>query len=148
MNHESLPVHWANRLAALSRRELGQRFRNAGHVISPEEWAILLVLWKKDGQHPGEMSARTVRDPTTMTRLIDSMVKKGVVERRPVTNDRRRSLVCLTDRGRALKPVLVGLAMPMIETSMAGISAEDAEITTRVLNRMVTNLSGGTQTKE
>lgn len=143
-----MPLHWANRLAALSRRELGQRFRESGHAISPEEWAILLLLWNQDGQHPGEMSARTVRDPTTMTRLIDSMVKKGIVERQTVANDRRRSLICLTNRGRALEPVLISLAMPMIRASMAGISAEDADIATRVLNRMVSNLNGATPTKE
>lgn len=141
IDFESLPLYWVNRLSALSRRELGQRFKAGGHDISPEEWAILVLLWRKDGQNPGEMSARTVRDPTTMTRLIDAMVRKGIVDRRADTDDRRRSNICLTNKGRELEPTLIALAAPMINAAMAGISQNDAETTVRVLSKMVANMA-------
>ncbi len=140
LDFELLPLYWVNRLSAMSRRELGLRFKSAGHDVSPEEWAILLLLWREDSQNPGEMSARTVRDPTTMTRLIDGMVRKGFVERRVDALDRRRSNICLTDMGRGLKPSLIALAMPMIEAGMAGVSKRDVETTVRVLTKMVANM--------
>lgn len=140
LNFETLPLYWVNRLSAMSRRELGLRFKAAGHDVSPEEWAILLLLWREDSQNPGEMSARTVRDPTTMTRLIDGMVRKGFVERRADTSDRRRSNICLTQMGRGLEPALIGLAKPMIEVGMAGISEEDLKTTVQVLTKMVANM--------
>ncbi|MFV2038111.1 MAG: MarR family winged helix-turn-helix transcriptional regulator [Paracoccaceae bacterium] len=138
---ENLPLYWANRLSALARRELAMRFRAAGHDVSAEEWAILMLLWREDGQNPGEMSARTVRDPTTMTRLVDSMVRKGVVTRQADENDRRRSRICLTQMGRELQAILVPLAMPMINDAMRGISQADGEVAVRVLSRMTQNLS-------
>ncbi len=140
LNFETLPLYWVNRLSAMSRRELGLRFKAAGHDVSPEEWAILLLLWREDSQNPGEMSARTVRDPTTMTRLIDGMVRKGFVERRADTSDRRRSNICLTQMGRGLEPALISLAKPMIESGMAGISEEDLKTTVQVLAKMVANM--------
>lgn len=140
LNFEILPLYWVNRLSAMSRRELGLRFKAAGHDVSPEEWAILLLLWREDSQNPGEMSARTVRDPTTMTRLIDGMVRKGFVERRADTSDRRRSNICLTQMGRGLEPALISLAKPMIEAGMAGISEEDLKTTVQVLAKMVANM--------
>ncbi len=140
LNFETLPLYWVNRLSAMSRRELGLRFKAAGHDVSPEEWAILLLLWREDSQNPGEMSARTVRDPTTMTRLIDGMVRKGFVERRADTSDRRRSNICLTQMGRGLEPALISLAKPMIEAGMAGISEEDLKTTVQVLAKMVANM--------
>ncbi len=140
LNFETLPLYWVNRLSAISRRELGLRFKAAGHDVSPEEWAILLLLWREDSQNPGEMSARTVRDPTTMTRLIDGMVRKGFVERRADTSDRRRSNICLTQMGRGLEPALISLAKPMIESGMAGISEEDLKTTVQVLAKMVANM--------
>ncbi len=142
MEFETIPLYWVNRLSALARRDLGQRFRAGGHDVSAEEWAILMLLWREDAQSPGAMSKRTVRDPTTMTRLVDAMVRKGLVERRADAADRRRSLVCLTPRGRAAQGDLVALATPMIETALRGISPEDAELTVRVLSRMVANLAG------
>ncbi|MGR3291768.1 MAG: MarR family winged helix-turn-helix transcriptional regulator [Paracoccaceae bacterium] len=138
---EKIAIYWVNRLSALTRRDLGQRFKAAGYDISPEEWAILLLLWQMDEQSPGEMSARTVRDPTTMTRLVDGMVRKAIVVRRTDKDDRRRSLICLTKRGHELQPILTGLAAPMLELCMDGITPHDAEITVNVLTRMVTNIS-------
>lgn len=140
IDFETLPLYWVNRLSAMSRRELGQRFKSAGYDVSPEEWAILLLLWRQDSQNPGVMSARTVRDPTTMTRLIDGMVRKEFVERRADTSDRRRSNICLTDMGRSLEQVLTDLARPMIEAGMAGVSENDFDTTVRVLKKMVANM--------
>lgn len=141
LDFESLPLYWVNRLSALARRELKRQFRSAGHDVSPEEWAILLLLWRKDAQYPGEMSARTVRDPTTMTRLIDTMVRKGFVKRRADSKDRRRSMICLQAKGRALEPVLIALANPMIERSLKGIAGGDIATTLQVLQQMEKNLS-------
>ena len=142
---EEMPIHWVNRLSALSRRELGQRFKAAGHYVSPEEWAILLLLWRQDCQSPGNMSTRTVRDPTTMTRLIDTMVRKDLVKRRADNSDRRRSLVCLTILGQGLEPVLIAIAGPMIELSLAGVSRQDAATTLKVLRKMAENLQMATK---
>jgi len=104
---------------------------------------VLLLLWREDRQAPGKMAERTVRDATTMTRLIDGMVKKRMVVRCPDASDRRRLLICLTEKGRGLQPILVELARPLIEQSMAGISAEDAATTQRVLAKMMQNISTG-----
>ena len=145
LDFESLPLYWVNRLSAAARRDLRNRFKAAGRDVSPEEWAVLNLLWRKDRQPSGKMADRTVRDATTMTRLVDGMVKKGMVMRRPDAGDRRRLLICLTEKGRGLQPILVELARPLIEQSMAGISAQDAAIAHRVLAKMTENIVGGTE---
>ena len=38
------------------RKELARRFDAAGHAVSPEEWAALMVLWSKGPQSPGALS--------------------------------------------------------------------------------------------
>ncbi len=135
-----IALHWVNRLSFLSRRALMDVFHQAGHKISAEEWAVLLMLWKSDGQGPGEISAQSMRDATTVTRLVDGMVRKGVVTRRESKKDRRRSEIWLTEMGRALQPELIALAMPVIGISLTGISASDMEVALRVLKQMTQNL--------
>lgn len=76
MDYTDLPFYWINRLSFLSRKELSQRFDDAGHSISPEEWALLLVLWRKGSQAPSALSEEIIKDRTTVTRLIDGLVKK------------------------------------------------------------------------
>ncbi|MGJ8583225.1 MAG: MarR family winged helix-turn-helix transcriptional regulator [Marinosulfonomonas sp.] len=138
---ESLHIHWINRLAVVAKRELTQRFRAAGYNVSPEEWAVLLLLWQDDGQSPGTMSARTVRDPTAMTRLVDNMVKKGFVIRKTGQVDRRQSHIFLTELGRGLQEQLVPLIQPMLHRSIQGIPPADLITTLRVLQQMNENLN-------
>lgn len=140
-DYENLHLHWVNRLAAVAKRELAQRFRAAGHNVTAEEWAILLNLWQDDGQTPGALSARTVRDPTAMTRLVDKMEKKGFIERRSDPADRRKSHICLTAEGQGLQEQLVPLIQPMLHRSVQAIPPADLITTLRVLQQMNDNLS-------
>ncbi len=148
MNHYSnLPLYWINRLAALSRKELTQRFARAGHKISPEEWALLQVLWANGSGSPlspSTMSDETIKDRTTVTRLIDGMERKGLVERRENPQDRRRSDITLTEYGAGLKPELVPHAMAIIESATRDIPAEDIAVTLRTLRAFSANLTADT----
>lgn len=139
-DYEKNAFHWVNRLSFLIRKDLNTRFRKAGHAISPEEWAILLVLWKKGPQSPGALADVTIKDRTTVTRLIDAMVHKGLVTRTEDAHDRRRSVVAVSERGAALKSDLVPIAQTLIGGALAGISPEDIETTTRTLQKITENL--------
>jgi DNA-binding MarR family transcriptional regulator len=139
-DYEKITFHWVNRLSFLTRKDLSAMFRKANHAISPEEWAILLVLWEKGPQSPGTLADVTIKDRTTVTRLIDAMVRKGLVGRNEDADDRRRSVVSVSARGAALKSDLVPIAQSLIAKSLVGIPPEDIETTTRTLRAMTENL--------
>lgn len=139
-DYETIPLHWVNRLSFLTRRELAQLFRDHGHDISAEEWAVLLILWKKGDQTPGEIADMTFRDRTTVTRLIDGMVKKQLVNRENDPVDRRRSILRVGAIGRALEKDLVPIARAFIAESLVGISPDDIQTTVRTLKKMTENL--------
>ena len=140
MDYKDFPFYWINRLGFLSRKELSQRFENAGYSISPEEWALLLVLWSKGSQAPSTLSEETIKDRTTVTRLIDGLVKKGFVIRTENPTDRRRSDISLTLAGTELKAKLLPIGMGIIEEATAGVSPKDIEITVRTLQLFTDNL--------
>lgn len=137
---EAIPLHWVNRLGFLTRKKLNVSFGKAGHTVSPEEWAILLVLWQKGPQSPSALADVTFKDRTTVTRLLDAMVRKKLVTRTEDELDRRRSVVALSSRGSGLKTELVPIAQTLIGQALAGIPAEDIETTTRTLRTMTENL--------
>ncbi len=137
---QNIHLHWVNRLGFVARRQLAAAFEAQGHKISAEEWAVLLILWNEDAVMPSVLADRTIRDRTTMTRMIDTMVKKNLVSRKMDAADRRKSLIVLTDQGRALHGPLSSIAKTMIDASLAGIAAQDLEITLRVLRAMTENL--------
>jgi len=132
--------YWINRLGFVLRRDLQDRFRQSGIKMGAEEWAVLLLLWQEDGQTPGTLAVRTVKDQTTLTRLLDGMVRKGLVTRTPDEDDRRRVRVNLTLIGQDMQATLVPIAAGLIEQSQHGISAEDLQTTRRVLRQMTDNM--------
>ncbi|WP_424983466.1 MarR family winged helix-turn-helix transcriptional regulator [Maritalea sp. S77] len=140
MNFEEIPLHWVNRLSFLTRRELGQKFALAGHKISAEEWAVLLMLWQEDGRLPSKIADLTFRDRTTVTRLLDGMEKKQLIERRTDAQDRRRTRVFLTSHGQQLESVLKPIAQELISQCLAGLSVDEVAQLTLLLRKMTKNL--------
>lgn len=137
---QEVPLHWVNRLGFVVRKELGRRFEAAGHRVSAEEWAVLVLLWRADGQTPGALAEATIRDRTTVTRLVDGMANKKFVVRKTDGDDRRRSLVCLSQKGQSLQDVLVPIAKTMIAECCEGLSAREIKQTVSTLRTMTNNL--------
>lgn len=137
---ETLPHHWINRLGFLIRRELQDEFHAAGLDISAEEWAVLLFLWRQDGLNPGELAAFTVRDPTTMTRMLDSMSRKNLVARQIDPVDRRKYRVCLTPYAKEIRPKLVACAQALIARSVVDVDPGDLAVTVKVLKTLTENI--------
>lgn len=142
-NYEQIPLHWVNRLSFLTRKTLSQKFDQQNLAVSAEEWAILLILWTKGEQTPSALAEVTFRDRTTITRLIDQMVKKGMVTRMHDEKDRRRVLIKASEAGEALKGDLVPIAQDMISIATQGISPQDIETTVKTLSAMTHNLLAG-----
>lgn len=137
---ETLPQHWVNRLSFLLRKSLADGFRAAGANVTAEEWAVLLMLWQQDNRNPGELADLTIRDRTTMTRLLDGMERKGLISRATDPKDRRRMIVTLTDRGREMQVILVPIAKDLIADCNDDIPPKDIEITMKTLRQMSENI--------
>jgi DNA-binding MarR family transcriptional regulator len=72
----------------------------APYGISARELAVLLLLDAREPESQQQASKRLGVDRTTMVALIDALENKGLVVRRPDTEDRRRNVIALTDSGR------------------------------------------------
>lgn len=142
MNYEQQILHWVNRLGFLTRKEIVARFGAAGFEVSPEEWALLLLLNEGGAKAPSEIAEITSKDRTTVTRLVDGMVCKGLVSRIPNEADRRRMVIELSASGHSLFAKLAPIAKGLIGDALGGIGEDDAQITLAVLKRMTSNLQG------
>lgn len=139
-DYEAKIPHWINRLSFVLRSELQQRVRAAGHDLAAEEWALLMVLWRDGPMAMGRLAAITLRDRTTVTRVVDRLVAKGLLQRMEEEKDRRQVLARVTKLGHRIEASVVGAVAPLIEKAGEGISQEEVEITLSVLRRMAENL--------
>lgn len=128
------------RTSHVMRNTFRDTFSAAGHDITPEEWGLLNRLWENDGQRPADLAASTIRDRSTVTRLLDRMVEKGLAYREVDPNDRRALRTWLTPAGRALRKDLTPVAEELLHRTTRGIPARDLEVTVQTLRRFQANL--------
>jgi DNA-binding MarR family transcriptional regulator len=64
--------------------------------------AALYVLAEGRTTTVGDLAETIGRSPSATSRLIDGLVRRRLVERRPETEDRRQRTLSLTPRGRAI----------------------------------------------
>jgi DNA-binding MarR family transcriptional regulator len=68
--------------------------------ITARELTVLLFLDGREPESQQQAAAHLGVDRTTMVGLLDALEGKGLVARRPDTEDRRRNVVVLTGAGR------------------------------------------------
>lgn len=91
-----------SRLARLAERELARNF--AEHGLESWEFDVLATLRRHGPPYElsaGELVASTMVTTGAMTNRIDRLTDRGLVERAGAT-DRRKTIVQLTEAGRAL----------------------------------------------
>ena len=123
-------------LTILLQKELNQKSID----ISVEEWRILFYLWLKDGITQKSIAEQASKDKTTIARHLNRMERKNLVERKQNPEDGRNRLIYLTDYAKSFEQQTLEIAHMTMAKVEKGISAEDIEITKRVLRQMMENL--------
>ena len=77
--------------------------RRAGqHDLKPGHFAALLVIVNNPGIGQGALGVATARDKSSVTPIIQTLFKRGLIDRRTSAVDRRRIQLSITGPGRAL----------------------------------------------
>lgn len=78
--------------------------------VTVAEWAVLRQLLEREDLNPSELAGRMGMTRGTISKLIERLRVKGLVERCDSEHDRRCHTVSLTRKGRTLVPELARLA--------------------------------------
>jgi DNA-binding MarR family transcriptional regulator len=105
-------------LVAEPDRRLASRGLGRNH-----RWLLYLI-----GRHPGttmvELLGRTQLSKQTVSRLLNELVAKGLIERRANVRDRRQRLLELSDAGRQLEETVNGRLRRRLARAYRGAGAE------------------------
>jgi DNA-binding MarR family transcriptional regulator len=99
----ALKPHLALLLERASRAVSDRLARDIGlDGVTSDHWRVLRELSDGEGHSMGEIAERQGINPPTLTKLIDRMVSKSMVQRAADAEDSRRVLVFATDGGLEL----------------------------------------------
>ncbi|MGF7036551.1 DNA-binding MarR family transcriptional regulator [Paenibacillus mucilaginosus] len=96
--------------------------------ITSEQWSVLNTLTLGDGVNQRELSQRTEKDPTNVTRILDQLERKGWIRRAPHPEDRRAYLLYVTDSGRELNRILAPMEAELIASVLASVDPESERV--------------------
>jgi len=109
--------------------------------LTIDQWSILKILYHEDVLSHKELAEKSGKDQPTLTRIVDIIIKKQLVERIEHPQDRRSLHIRLTDAGQqkveALSPAVKHIRMKAWEN----LSDEDFDNFTRILNTIYNNLN-------
>ena len=109
--------------------------------ITVDQWVILQQLDQQDGRSQLELARATFKDAPTVTRIIDLLSQKKLVERTPDPEDRRRFCICLTRAGREKIRTVLPLVINFRQAAWAGLSDDQIDQLVATLNIIFDNLA-------
>ena len=127
--------HLARDLRTAVEREL------APLDITSQQAALIMYTSLHRGIRPGRVAHPLGTDTAGMTRLVDRLEAKGLVQRRIGLKDRRMIAIQLTDAGRALVPQLRAAFERVNRRVVAGIDEQELGHFRTLMRRLRQNIS-------
>jgi DNA-binding MarR family transcriptional regulator len=120
------------------RANVGELLVQVGLHVGQE--MLLIELWEEDGLRGGELAERLGVEPPTITRMLRSLERCGLVTRRQDPEDARSFRVYLTDEGRSLEGPVARCWENVEEKAFAGMSAGERRSFHRLLAKVRANV--------
>ncbi|MCB0209205.1 MAG: MarR family transcriptional regulator [Anaerolineae bacterium] len=136
---ENATAYRIHHTARLLRYSLNQFFQNYGVEISLEQWFILFKLFERDGQAQSELADKDLNDHPNITRLVDALQKRDMIRRDADPNDRRKSLVYLTERAHTFMEDILPAIIEERKRIFNGLSNEEIEQFLQTLEKIEAN---------
>jgi DNA-binding MarR family transcriptional regulator len=141
-NVAELAVEFGRAMAEMKnyvRQQIQEKIKEHNLDITFELLEITAILWGKDGVNQQEIADVVVKDKSSMTYLIDNLVKRNLVIRVEDENDRRNKLIYLTEEGRLLQKKLHPWVMETYQKAAADLDAAEIERAILLVRRMNDN---------
>ena len=117
-----------------------QNAMKSGLDISLDQWMVLGPIWQLESASQKELGEITLKDKTSITRLVDILEKKNLVVRVEDQIDHRIKRVILTNAGKQLFFDVLPIMEKTREEVRKDISDQDIETFKKVLSSIIVNI--------
>jgi DNA-binding MarR family transcriptional regulator len=100
---------------------------------------IIYALFKRPRMTMAEIANKIGRDKSTVTALIDKLVKLGYVVKERDTEDTRVVYVALTSKGYELETIFEAISAKVLGVFYTGVSESEKEELTKILSKIYSN---------
>ncbi len=112
------------------------------HDLTPHQFAVLMVLAQLHGASQQHISRAVGVDPRNAVPIIDTLQRRGLLERRPDASDRRRHTVTLTSDGQLMIEQLRRAGADLEDQFLDSLSHEERAGLHATLSKLFNALAG------
>lgn len=120
----------------------------ARHDITHAQGSMLLMLNSGNYSTAAELSRELYIDSASITRMVDRLEKRGLIQRMPRGDDRRVVNLRLTEEGVTLADQLPDLYVDVLNQSFAEFSGDDVNILRTLLRKLLYGAASDASSKE
>jgi DNA-binding MarR family transcriptional regulator len=95
--------------------------------LTPTQFAALAKIADRGGVSQNLLGRMTAMDPATMKGVIDRLLERGLITRRPDPDDRRRAVLELTEQGMALLQEAVPQGFRTTEDTLQPLTRDERQ---------------------
>ena len=134
-------IYLLERTERQTKRYANAALKNAGVDVTPEHWAILKRISERDALNQREIAELTFKDPAAVTRALDVLEQRGLVQRVDAAGDRRAYNLRLTSEGAAMVERVTPVARAVRAQGLTGVTPEELATLKTTLNKIYQNFS-------
>ncbi|HET9792947.1 MAG TPA: MarR family transcriptional regulator [Thermoanaerobaculia bacterium] len=109
-------------------------------VTGPQR-LVIRIVGRMPGISPGDLAGILHVHPSTLTGVLTRLVDHGLLARRGDLRDRRRMILTLTEKGKAINRSTAGTVEAGVRRMLDSMPAADLAASERVLRRLAADLT-------
>ena len=129
-----------DRASRLTTLNFNKNLKENNVTLTAEQWGIINFLLEKDGINQNQIGKLINKDHTCVSRLIDTLIKKGIINKEISLEDKRVNLIYLTKAGKELQNKAADTVRHSLDKVFKNVSEEEKEIFSIVLDKIIKNL--------
>lgn len=136
------PVQDLGRLVSYLRSNLVTHLDNAlaDKELTSAQYIVVVLLARGKVNTLAELCEHMMYDRGAMSRLLSRLEDKGLVAKKQSVEDRRSTLLCLTEKGQQLYPEILPTVNDIYRKALTGFSDDEQNQLASLLFRAIHNL--------
>ena len=109
--------------------------------ITVEQWTLLKIIEAEGMISQVDLAQCALKDTASITRMLDLLQKKNLIERSADNSDRRKFLISLTEEGQEMVKKNLQLMNSLWEKTIEGLSEGEINELKQILEKIRRNIS-------
>ena len=131
---------YLNLVACKFKQHTAVMLRQNDVDITPEQFLLIDLLWNQGSMSQQKLADEMGKDKNSITKFIDGLEKKQLVERRQDRNDRRSNIIVLTPKAEEMKLGAKEAGISILDGILEGISEEELRSFLQTLKKLSANM--------